>query len=159
MRHVIVTALIAATLLGTGDLGHQATAESNPANLYYAGSQEKANPGPCADYDWNGGAAEMRRAIRCVWARFEPGEGGAPKAISVAECESGLDPDAYGNGNAGLFQHRVRYWPGRFERFITDNDLRSTWGLSLSVYSGRTNAIVTALMVRRSGSWSAWACG
>lgn len=79
------------------------------------------------------------------------------KALDVARCESGLNPDAYGNGNAGLFQHNLRYWSGRYERFIEGNKLRSTWGLSASAYSGRTNAIVTALMVRR-GGWGPWSC-
>jgi hypothetical protein len=85
------------------------------------------------------------------------GYGGVDKALDVARCESGLNPDAYGSGNAGLFQHKVRYWPGRYHHFIERNRLRRTWGLSESVYSGRTNAIVTALMVRRAG-WGPWSC-
>ena len=124
-------------------------------NLIQAAEQEKAPQGPCADFDWNGGTAEMRRAIRCVWRRFDAGS--AAKAISVAECESGLDPHADGGSSEGLYQHMKQYWPGRFDRFITRNDLRSTWGLSPSIWSGRTQAIVTALMVRRS-SWQPWSC-
>ena len=111
--------------------------------------------GPCQGR-WHT-QAQNARGIRCVWHRFDPGYGGTPKALDVARCESGLNPRAYGNGNGGLFQHRLSLWPGRFHNFIERHPLRDSWGLSASVYSGRTNAIVTALMVRRS-SWSAWSC-
>lgn len=99
----------------------------------------------------------MRELIRCVWRRFEPGYGGVPKALSVARCESGFRPDAVGGDNLGLFQHKARYWPVRFHNLIERFPLRRSWGLSPSAFNGRTNAIVTALYVRRWG-WSAWSC-
>ena len=117
-----------------------------------------APTGPCADHDWNGGTRDMRRAIGCVWDRFDMSD--RAKAVSVAECESGLNPNAGrrdGDGYGGLYQHAKVFWAGRFKRFITDHDLRSTWGLSPSIWNGRTQAIVTALMVRRS-SWQPWSC-
>jgi hypothetical protein len=97
----------------------------------------------------------VKVGIRCVFGRFDPDQ--TATAIRVARCESGFNPDAYGNGNGGIYQHRLVYWPGRYENLIADHDRRSTWGLSSSVYSGRTNAIVTALYQRRYG-WTAWSC-
>jgi hypothetical protein len=94
-----------------------------------------------------------------VWDRFDVGWGGAPKAIAVATCESALYPGAVGGDNLGLFQHKARYWPGRFSLLIEQNRLRRTWHLSASPFDARTNAIVTALYVRRFGGWWAWSCG
>ena len=79
------------------------------------------------------------------------------KALDVARCESGLNPDATGGPNQGLWQFNVNYWPQRYANLIADHDLRSTWGLRDSPYSARTSSIVAALTVRR-GGWGIWAC-
>ena len=116
----------------------------------------KAAEGPCTGYEWKR-PPEVARMIRCVWPRFHVRHGGPRKALSVGRCESGLRWDAYGNGNGGVFQHRLVYWPSRYRYYIERNRLRRSWGLPGSVYSARTNVIVTALMVRR-GGWGSWAC-
>ena len=117
----------------------------------------RAAEGPCTGFQWRR-PPEVARMIHCVWPRFDVGHGGPRKAVRVARCESGLRWDAYGNGNGGVFQHRLVYWPGRYDSFIGSNPLRRSWGLGESVYNARTNVIVSALYVRRLG-WSAWTCG
>jgi len=97
--------------------------------------------------DWRRGDPAVRRLIRCAEERWSV-PGGAAKAVQVATCESGLEPDAYASGNAGVYQHATRYWPGRAQ----------TWGFrGWSVYNGRANVIVTLRMVHRVG-WDAWSC-
>ncbi len=90
--------------------------------------------------------------IRCA-VRIWPVPGGAAKALEVARCESGLRPDAYGNGNGGVFQHRLPYWAGRVELYIRDR-----WEMFRGVYNGRTNVIVSIRMAH-AGGWGPWSCG
>ena len=98
--------------------------------------------------DWRDGERAVRRLIRCAAERWKV-PGGPHKAIAVARCESGFDPRASGNGNGGVFQHRIVYWPGRAR----------TWGFPrASVYNGRANVIVSVRMAHRFG-WGAWSCG
>lgn len=128
------------------------------------------SPGRAESYEWpewrwktcktkpHNGSWQVRQLIRCVDDHW-PAPGGARKAIAVARCESGLNPKAYANGNAGLFQQRVIYWRARFA------DLRPPWpawdDLSPSVYSPRSNAVISVRMARRVGTWARdWrACG
>jgi hypothetical protein len=99
------------------------------------------------DVDWRAGDAQVRRLIRCAAGRWSV-PGGAAKAVDVARCESGFEPDAYSTGNAGVYQHSTRYWPDRAQN----------WGFrGWSVYNGRANVIVTIRMVHRFG-WDAWSC-
>lgn len=99
------------------------------------------------DIDWRQGDRQVRRLIRCAAERWRV-PGGPSKAIAVARCESGFDPRAHANGNAGVFQHRTTYWPGRAR----------TWGFpGASVYNGRANVIVSVRMAARFG-WDAWSC-
>jgi hypothetical protein len=72
----------------------------------------------------------------------------AGQAISVARCESNLNPRAYNSGGyAGLFQQSTMYWPGRAEQ----------WGQhDRSVFNGRANIIVSVRMAHAAGSWSPW---
>ena len=88
-----------------------------------------AAEGPCTGYQWHRPKG-VARMIRCVWPRFDVGHGGPAKALSVGRCESGLRWDAYGNGNGGVYQHRLVYWPGRYDSLIDGNPLRRSWGLS-----------------------------
>ena len=122
-------------------------------NLSLAQAQDK--DGPCTGR-WVT-PKEVVAGIACVWDRFDPGYGGVSKALDVARCESGLNPDATGGPNQGLWQFNVNYWPKRYANLIADHDLRSTWGLRDTPYSGRTSSIVAALTVRR-GGWGIWAC-
>jgi hypothetical protein len=99
------------------------------------------------DYRWGDGTYQVKQLIRCAARRWTV-EGGPGKALSVAECESHFDPEAYASGNAGVFQQRVVYWPGRAR----------SWGFAgVSVYNGRANIIVSVRMAHANG-WDAWAC-
>jgi hypothetical protein len=113
--------------------------------------------GPCRGYEWQTSTHQTRRMIRCVWNRFNVGHGGPPMAIRVGSCESGLRWWATRWPYVGLYQHSSLYWDGRFSRFVRQNPLRRTWHLSDSPFNGRTQAIVTGLMVR-AGGWSPWSC-
>jgi hypothetical protein len=112
-----------------------------------------AQEGPCTG-PWQS-KAQVARGIRCVWERFDAGP--VRKALEVARCESGLDPHADGGASEGLYQHIKTYWPSRFAHYIMRHPRRSSWGLSASIWSGRSQAIVTALMTRR-GGWGPWSC-
>lgn len=101
-------------------------------------------------YDWRESRREVKRLIRCAARRWNS-PGGAAKALDVARCESGFRTDAYNPGGyAGVFQHAVRYWPDRADR----------WGFpDRSVYNGRANVIVSIRMARSAGGWAIWGCG
>ena len=72
--------------------------------------------------------------------------GGARKALHVADCESGFDPTARGNGYGGVYQHLISAWPDR----------AATFGFpDASVFNGRANSIVAVRMAHRSG-WKPW---
>ena len=99
------------------------------------------------DYRWRDRTYQVKQLIRCAARRWTV-PGGPGEALSVARCESGFDPRAYGSGNAGVFQQRVVYWRGRAR----------TWGFpGASVYNGRANIIVSIRMAH-AGGWDAWAC-
>jgi hypothetical protein len=98
-------------------------------------------------FHWQRGTWHIKQLIRCAARRWNS-PGTPRKAISVARCESGLDPAAYNAGGyAGLFQQATRYWPGRAARFGQPDR---------SVYNARANIIVSIRMARALGSWSAW---
>ena len=101
------------------------------------------------DYGWQRGDWHVKRLIRCAAHRW-PVPGAGYQAISVAECESNLNPRAYNSsgGYAGLFQQSTRYWASRARQ----------WGLpDRSVYNGRANIIVSIRMAHAARSWGAWA--
>jgi hypothetical protein len=99
------------------------------------------------DFRWQSGRHQVKRLIKCAAHRWRVA-GGPRKALSVARCESGFRPRAYSAGNAGVFQQRVVYWPGRAKRY----GFRG-W----SVYNGRANVIVSIRMAHATG-WGAWSC-
>jgi hypothetical protein len=141
MRRIVTAALIATLIGGIGS--------APPAQAHH-------REGPCAVHWWKAwtehrDVGPIKDLIRCAAARWAV-PGGAPKALDVAACESGFRPNTYWNGNAGVFQHRTRYWDGRYDDFT-----RSRWGLRPSVYNGRTNVIVSIRMAHRYG-WGAWSC-
>jgi hypothetical protein len=102
------------------------------------------------DMDWKDSRREVKRLIRCA-ARHWGSPGGPDKALDVARCESGFNPDAYNpNGYAGVFQHAVRYWPDRADR----------WGFpDRSAFNGRANIIVSIRMANSADGWDIWSCG
>jgi hypothetical protein len=110
--------------------------------------------GPCDLARAEGETARQlsRRLIRCATERW-PVNGGAARAICIADHESGLDPRATSPGGAylGLFQHSAEAWPDRYREWS-----RPAWGLDESALSARTNVIVTIRMVN-AGGWGPWA--
>jgi hypothetical protein len=68
-------------------------------------------------------------------------------ALYVANRESKFHPNAYNpSGCAGIYQHMLRYWPGR----------AAAYGFrGWSAFNARANIIVTMRMVNRSG-WGPW---
>jgi hypothetical protein len=136
-RRALVAALASAALLSGIPTG--------------AAAEEERVPLRVCDYDWREGTWQLKQLIKCAARRWDS-PGSPRRAVEVARCESGLDPDAYNpNGYAGLYQQAVRYWPGRAER----------WGQpDRSVFNGRANIIVSIRMAHALGSWSAWGgCG
>ena len=104
-------------------------------------------PDRVCDIPWTQGKRQVKKLIRCAARRWEV-PGGPRKALSVARCESGFNPAAYGGGNAGVYQQRIVYWPGRAKR----------WGFrGWRVYNGRANAIVSIRMAH-AGGWGPWSC-
>ncbi len=131
-RRALVAALAASTLLALPAAQAQA--------------HDRVKDWVC-DYRWRDSTYQLKRLIRCAARRWAV-PGGPAKALAVARCESHLDPGAYGNGNAGVFQQRVVYWPGRAR----------TWGFpGVSAFNGRANVIVSVRMAHASG-WGAWSC-
>ena len=96
--------------------------------------------------------AFSERLIECAATRW-PVEGGAEKAICIAQRESGLIPTASSPSGmyVGLFQHSAADWSRRYDEWT-----RPSWRLKVNPYNGRTNAIVTIRMVNAEG-WGPWA--
>ncbi len=87
----------------------------------------------------------VRQMIRSLAIRYrlDPGT-----AISIAECESGLNPRASNPPYAGVYQHSTRYWDKR----------AATYGhAGESVFDAYANVDVALQMARASG-WDAWGC-
>lgn len=118
------------------------------------GSARDERPGPCALI--RGGDEGIRafsaRIITCAAERW-PVQGGAEKAICIADRESGLIPTAQSPTGMylGLFQHSAEAWGDRYLEWT-----RPTWELKPNALNGRTNAIVTMRMANASG-WGPWA--
>jgi hypothetical protein len=109
--------------------------------------------GPCALVRENGEAIQdfSIRLITCAADRW-PVEGGAEKAICIAERESGLIPTASSPTGmyVGLFQHSAADWPRRYDEWT-----KPWWQLKENPYNGRTAAIVTVRMANAEG-WGPW---
>jgi hypothetical protein len=95
--------------------------------------------------------AFSKRLITCAADRW-PVEGGAEKAICIAERESGLIPTASSQTGmyVGLFQHSAADWPRRYDEWT-----KPWWRLKVNPYNGRTNSIVTMRIANAEG-WDAW---
>jgi hypothetical protein len=99
-------------------------------------------------------SGDVKRTIYCGvnhWAV----PGGVSKALDVARCESGLDPLAYYNGNAGVFQQNLRYWPARHAAY--NSAVGPLLDTGASVYNARSNVLVSIRMAHLWG-WGAWSC-
>ncbi len=111
-------------------------------------------PGPCALVRESGEAIQdfSIRLITCAADKW-PVEGGAEKAICIADRESGLIPTASSPTGmyVGLFQHSAADWPRRYDEWT-----RPWWQLKENPYNGRTAAIVT-IRISNAEGWAAWA--
>ena len=140
----VTGAAIALSLFGAAPAG---------ASPLHRGAPTRA-PGPCPLVRAEGEAIQdfSRRLIECAADRW-PVQGGAEKAICIADRESGLIPTASSPSGmyVGLFQHSAADWPRRYDEWT-----RSSWRLKENPYNGRTNAIVTIRMVSAEG-WGPWA--
>ena len=139
----ITAAAMILTLFSVGAAG------ASPAG---AGAPRVA--GPCALVRESGEAIQdfSIRLIQCAADRW-PVEGGAAKAICIAQRESGLIPTASSPTGlyVGLFQHSAADWPIRYAEWT-----KPVWQLKENPYNGRTNAIVT-MRIANSEGWAAWA--
>jgi hypothetical protein len=110
--------------------------------------------GPCALVRLEGEAIQdfSIRLITCAADKW-PVEGGAEKAICIADRESGLIPTASSQTGlyVGLFQHSAADWPRRYDEWT-----KPLWRLKENPYNGRTASIVTIRMANAEG-WDAWA--
>jgi hypothetical protein len=98
------------------------------------------------DYDWRKGTFQVKQLIRCAAEHWNV-PGGADLALYIADRESHFHPNAYNpSGCAGIYQHMLRYWPGRAASFGFEG-----W----SAYNARANIIVTMRMVAEDG-WGPW---
>ena len=104
-------------------------------------------PAKVCSYDWQKGTWQVKQLIRCAATHWKV-PGGPRMALYIADRESKFEPQAYNpSGCAGIYQHMLKYWPGR----------ASAYGFpGWSAYNARANIIVTMEMVRR-GGWGPWA--
>ena len=94
------------------------------------------------------GPADCPELIRVAFTRQGIGWRG-PEAVTVAACESGLNPLATNGSHDGLFQQADAYWASR----------SAAYGFPVaSAYDPWANAMVSAGMVRDTGGWSHWSC-
>ena len=95
--------------------------------------------------DWRQSTWHVKQLIRCAASHH----GVSTRiALYVAWRESRYRPSAYNaaGGAAGIYQHLVKYWPGR----------AATYGFKgWSAFNARANIMVTMRMVRQYG-WSPW---
>lgn len=135
-RHAVAALMIAAILT------------VGPASISGAAIPESRHPVPAriCNYDWHKGTWQIKQLIRCA-AHYWHVPGGADAALAIADRESKFQPGAYNpSGCAGIYQHMLRYWPGR----------ASAYGFSgWSAFNARANIIVTMRMVRQ-GGWGPW---
>ena len=132
VRRAFVAALASASLLAPATTATAREAQIVPVRV--------------CDYDWRAGTWHVKQLILCAARRWDsPGTPG--QAISVARCESNLNPHAFNSGGyAGLFQQSTRYWPGR----------AAAYGFrGWSAFNARANIIVTMRMVKQYG-WDPW---
>jgi hypothetical protein len=137
-RHMLAALSIAAILTVV-------PASVSQAVTLEVGRHAKVSAKVC-DYDWRNGTFQVKQLIRCAAEHWNV-PGGADLALYIADRESHYYPNAYNpSGCAGIYQHMLRYWPGRATSF----GFRG-W----SAYNARANIIVTMRMVR-DGGWGPW---
>lgn len=100
---------------------------------------------PCP-IDWRQSMWHVKKLIRCAADHVGVS---TRKALYIAWRESRYQPSAYNEEGraAGIYQHLLRYWPDRADRYGFDG-----W----SAFNARANIFVTMRMVHRIG-WGPWA--
>jgi hypothetical protein len=95
--------------------------------------------------DWRQSTWHVKQLIRCAASHHGVS---TSTALYVAWRESRYRPSAYNayGGAAGIYQHLVKYWPGRAADYGFKN-----W----SPFNARANIMVTMRMVREYG-WDPW---
>ena len=142
-RRVISAVLTISALFATSPLLSPA-----PASATQQTRDDRVLSTRICDYDWKSGRHQVKLLIRCAARRWSV-SGGPDKALRVARCESGYNPDAYNpDGYAGVYQQAPRYWPNRADHYGFPDR---------SAFNGRANIIVSIRMAHASG-WGAWAC-
>jgi hypothetical protein len=135
-RHIVAALSIAAILTMV------------PATISRAAITEvrhQARPKVC-NYDWQEGTWQIKQLIRCAADHWNV-PGGASTALAIADRESQYHPNAFNpSGCAGIYQHMLKYWPGRAAEYGF-----AGW----SAYNARANIIVTMRMVQ-GGGWGPW---
>lgn len=111
-----------------------------------ASSSEGLVSGKVCSYDWRRGTWQIKQLIRCAASNWAV-PGGVATALDIANRESRFRPGAYNaSGAAGIYQHLLRYWPGR----------AAAYGFrGWSAFNARANIIVTMRMVHAAG-WGPW---
>lgn len=120
-----------------------------PATTSHAGIPEgrhEARTKVICNYDWHKGTWQIKQLIRCA-AEYWNVPGGESTALAIADRESEFRPNAYNpSGCAGIYQHMLKYWPGRASEYGFPG-----W----SAFNARANIIVTMRMVVQDG-WGPW---
>lgn len=156
MTRAVIAALTLALLAGGGGEGrqeltrldHLRTTGTQSANWRHEQCRYRNLEG---GDDWS--YHEVSLTIRCSvkhWSVY----GGFDKALSVAQCESGLNESAWNpNGPyGGVYQQAVSAWPYRFTSLAP-----VWWRLRPWVLNARSNVVVSIKMAHYYG-WSAWTC-
>jgi Transglycosylase SLT domain len=110
-----------------------------------AGRESDSGPPGMCPIEWQRSTWHVKRLIRCAASHYGVDE---DEALYIAWRESRYQPYAYNEEGeaAGIYQHLLKYWPGRAVEFGS-----SDW----SVFDARANILVTMQMVRRYG-WEPW---
>jgi hypothetical protein len=147
-RRILAASFIAAIItICSATASNAAIAESRHTAHPSARSSEHQVPSKVCDYDWRKGTWQVKHLIRCAAEHWNV-PGGVAMALAIADRESHYQPRAYNpSGCAGIYQHMLRYWPGR----------AAAYGFrGWSAFNARANIIVTMRMVHLAG-WGPWA--
>jgi len=150
MRRIIVLLVLSGLFFPMMNLTQEATAATNPCTgrRFYVHKR-------LSDDEIR---TRVKNLIRCA-TNLWPVAGGYPKAVSVFTCESGLWPWAYGNGNAGVAQQRLRYWVGRADTYLRSWWFPKHWSYVRTEgwFQARANVLLSVRMAHAVG-WSPWSC-
>jgi hypothetical protein len=154
MRRTITAGLLLLILAGVAGQARQADAQAQQrkSGTNAEWRQAECRFGGIDEGGWT--YREVRLSIECSVAKWTV-YGGLPKAMSVAECESGLNAYASNGGRyLGVYQHAAAAWPSRQNSLNPD-----AWDkpIAESAFNGRANVVVAIRMAHSSG-WGAWSC-